>query len=68
MVLQISRIADRRIDKIEGAYTVGQTVKCRVVGHNHLDGIVNVGMNKSLCKQPFLRVEDIPVGSVVKVY
>jgi len=40
--VHISRITDRRLNNIGDKFSVNQLVKCRVVGHNHLDGIVNV--------------------------
>ncbi len=56
------------VGKLEKKFTVGKEVECRVIGQNYLDGMVNVAMMQSILCSPFLRIEDVPVGSVVKVH
>ncbi len=38
-----------------------------MVGLNHIDGIANVAMMRSVLEQAFLRIEDVQVGAKVKV-
>jgi len=38
----------------------------RVIGYNSMDGLYLASMEQNILDQPFLRVEDIKVGEVVK--
>lgn len=65
----ISRLSDDKIDSISetsGAYKVGSTHRARVVGYNAMDGLFLVSLEPKILQQPFLRVEDVRPGEIVK--
>ncbi|KAF2189023.1 rRNA biogenesis protein-like protein RRP5 [Zopfia rhizophila CBS 207.26] len=65
----ISRLADEKIERLSeatGPFKLGAKHRARVVGYNAMDGLFQVSLEKSVLDQPFLRVEDIKVGQVVK--
>jgi rRNA biogenesis protein RRP5 len=65
----ISKISDKMIEtlsSIEGPYRPGTKHRCRVIGYNPMDGMYIVSLEKKVLEQPFLRIEDLPVGGVVK--
>lgn len=66
--VHISRVKDGKIDtlfKNSGPYQPGSVHPGRVVGYNSFDGMFLVSLEKSVLEQPFLRIEDIPIGAVV---
>ncbi|KAK4200448.1 hypothetical protein QBC40DRAFT_279966, partial [Triangularia verruculosa] len=66
--VHISRVKDGKVDSLfetSGPYKVGSVHAARVVGYNPFDGMYNLSMEKSILEQPFLRIQDIPVGAVV---
>ncbi|KAM7202265.1 hypothetical protein V8F20_004432 [Naviculisporaceae sp. PSN 640] len=66
--VHISRVKDGKIDtlfKNSGPYQPGSVHPGRVVGYNAFDGMFLISLEKSVLEQPFLRIEDIPVGAVV---
>ncbi|KAK4650317.1 rRNA biogenesis protein rrp5 [Podospora pseudocomata] len=66
--VHISRVKDGKVDSLfetSGPYKVGSVHAARVVGYNPFDGMYNLSMEKSVLEQPFLRIQDIPVGVVV---
>lgn len=66
----ISRLSDKKIDSISdstGPYRIGSVHKCRVIGYNLLDGIFIVSLESTVIEQPFLRFEDVQVGSGTQV-
>ncbi|KAL1645997.1 rRNA biogenesis protein rrp5 [Diplodia intermedia] len=65
----ISRLSDDKIDTLSetsGAYKLNSTHRARVVGYNSIDGLYIISLEKKILDQPFLRVEDIKIGEVVK--
>lgn len=48
-----------------GTYKIGSTHAARVIGFNPMDGLFMLSMEKRILEQPFLRIEDIKIGSVV---
>ncbi|TAQ85094.1 hypothetical protein B7494_g6580 [Chlorociboria aeruginascens] len=46
--------------------TVGSTHRARIIGYNFLDGVYLVSLEQSILEQPFLRIEDLRVGEIVK--
>ncbi|KAH8801565.1 hypothetical protein F5884DRAFT_519221 [Xylogone sp. PMI_703] len=67
--VHISRIKDGKIETLSessGPYRVGSVHRGRVIGYNSLDGVYLVSFEKSVLEQPFLRIEDLKVGEVVK--
>ncbi|GAB1320357.1 rRNA bioproteinsis protein rrp5 [Madurella fahalii] len=66
--VHISRVKDGKVDSLfenSGPYKVGSVHPGRVVGYNPFDGMFLLSFEKSVLEQPFLRIEDIPVGAVV---
>ncbi|KAI9757772.1 MAG: rRNA biogenesis protein rrp5, partial [Candelina submexicana] len=67
--VHISRVADGKIETLSettGAYKLGSTHRARVTGYNAMDGLFLLSMEQKILDQPFLRIEDVQVGSVVK--
>lgn len=66
--VHISRVKDGKVDALyesSGPFKVGSTHKGRVVGYNAFDGLFLLSFEKTVLEQPFLRIEDVPVGEVV---
>jgi rRNA biogenesis protein RRP5 len=67
--VHISRVKDGKIETLpetSGPYKVGSVHRGRLIGYNSLDGIYLVSLEPSVLEQPFLRIEDLTVGEVVK--
>ncbi|KAJ9136682.1 rRNA biogenesis protein rrp5 [Pleurostoma richardsiae] len=66
--VHISRVKDGKIEALyedSGPYKVGSVHRGRVVGYNAVDGVFLLSFEQHVLEQPFLRVEDVPVGEVV---
>lgn len=66
--VHISRVKDGKVDGLyesSGPYKLDSVHRGRVVGYNAFDGLFLLSLEKSVLEQPFLRVEDVPVGDVV---
>lgn len=66
--VHISRVKDGKVDGLyetSGPFKVGSRHKGRVVGYNAFDGLYLLSFEKTVLEQPFLRIEDVPVGDVV---
>ncbi|RMZ80241.1 hypothetical protein DV738_g2758, partial [Chaetothyriales sp. CBS 135597] len=64
----ISRLSDSRVDSLSettGTYKVGSHHSVRVLDLNSVDGLYILSLQKSILAQPFLRLEDVPVGTVI---
>ncbi|TVY84220.1 rRNA biogenesis protein rrp5 [Lachnellula suecica] len=67
--VHISRVKDGKIETLSettGPYKTGSVHRGRVIGYNALDGEYLVSLEPSTLQQPFLQIEDITVGEVVK--
>lgn len=67
--VHISRVKDGKIETLSestGPYKVGTVHRGRLIGYNSLDGVYLVSLEASILQQPFLRIEDLKVGEVVK--
>ncbi|DAA76920.1 TPA_exp: Uncharacterized protein A8136_7149 [Trichophyton benhamiae CBS 112371] len=67
--VHLSRLADGRVDSIssiEGPYKVGSTHEGRIIGFSAMDNLFLVSLEPKIIEQPFFRLEDVTVGSVVK--
>lgn len=67
--VHISKIADKKIDGLSattGMFKLGSAHKARVIGYNAMDGLFIISMEEKVINQPFLRVEDVEVGQIVK--
>ncbi|KAL1957377.1 hypothetical protein VTO42DRAFT_6057 [Malbranchea cinnamomea] len=67
--VHISKVADGKVDTLSpdvGPYKVGSTHEGRIVGFNALDNLYLLSFERKVIDQPFLRLEDVTVGTVVK--
>lgn len=67
--VHISRITDGKIDSLSettGPYKPGSIHRGRIIGYNAVDGIYFVSLEPKIIAQPFLRIEDLRIGEIVK--
>lgn len=67
--VHISRIADGKIENLAqdtGPYKAGTVHKARVIGYNYMDGLFIVSLEPKVIAQPFLSIDDVQVGQIVK--
>lgn len=67
--VHISRLSDGTVESISaesGPFRVGLSHEARVVGYNMLDNLYLLSFEKTVLEQPFLRIEDVTVGAIVK--
>ncbi|KAL8758381.1 MAG: hypothetical protein Q9184_003949, partial [Pyrenodesmia sp. 2 TL-2023] len=67
--VHISRITDGKIETLAqdtGPYKVGSVHRARVIGYNYMDGLYIVSMEPKILAQPFLSIDDVQVGQIVK--
>lgn len=65
----ISRLFDGRVESIEatiGPFKVGSQHKARIIGYDTVDRMFLISLQDSVLRQLYLRLEDVPVGEVVK--
>ena len=65
----LSKLSDDRVESLSetsGPYKLGSVHRARVLGYNSIDGQFNLSLEKKVIEQPFLRLEDIQVGQLVK--
>ncbi|KAK1975627.1 S1 RNA binding domain-containing protein [Colletotrichum cereale] len=66
--VHISRVKDGKVDALyetSGPLKVGSEHRGRVVGYSSLDGMFLLSFEQHVLDQPFIRLEDVPVGEVV---
>ena len=67
--VHISRLSDAKVDSISqtvGPFKLGSTHTARVLDFNPVDNLFIMSMQERIVNQPFLRVEDVKIGEVVK--
>ncbi|KAI9373667.1 hypothetical protein BJX61DRAFT_501920 [Aspergillus egyptiacus] len=67
--VHVSRLADGQVETISsdhGPFKEGSTHEARVVGYSALDNLYSLSFEKKVIDQPFLRLEDVTLGAVVK--
>ena len=67
--VHMSRISDSKVETVSessGLYKVGSVHRGRIVGFNAMDGLFLVSLEHSVIEMPFLRLDDVKVGDVVK--
>ncbi|KAF1345880.1 hypothetical protein BDV97DRAFT_359297 [Delphinella strobiligena] len=65
----ISRISNDKIDTLHettGKWKIDSTHQARILSFNPMDGVYNVSLEQKVIDQPFLRIEDVQVGSLVE--
>ncbi|RDA87250.1 hypothetical protein CP532_1341 [Ophiocordyceps camponoti-leonardi (nom. inval.)] len=66
--VHISRVKDGKVDALyegSGPYQLQSVHKGRVIGYSELDGLFHLSFEKSILEQPYIRLEDVPIGAVV---
>ncbi|KAI3343975.1 hypothetical protein F4824DRAFT_442099 [Ustulina deusta] len=66
--VHISRLKDGKLDLLSessGPFKIGTVHRGRVIGYNAVDGVYNLSFESSVLEQPFLRIEDVAVGTVL---
>ena len=64
----ISRLADNKVESISeasGSYKIGSKHKARILDYNSVDNLFMVSLQPKVLAQPFLRLEDVRVGTKV---
>lgn len=67
--VHISRVTDGVVENIspdQGAFRTDTVHEARIVGYNPLDNLYMLSFERKVIDQPFLRIEDVTVGAVVK--
>lgn len=67
--VHISRVSDAKVESLPestGPYKLGSVHKARIIGYNPMDGLFIVSLEPRVISEPFLRVEDVKIGEVVK--
>ena len=67
--IHVSRLSDGQVESISpdtGAFRIDSTHEARIVGYNALDNLYLLSGERKVIDQPFLRLEDVTVGAVVK--
>ncbi|KKZ60457.1 hypothetical protein EMCG_00743 [[Emmonsia] crescens] len=67
--VHVSKLSDSKVDSIsatQGPYKVDSTHEARIVGFSALDNLYLLSFERKVIDQPFLRLEDVTVGAVVK--
>jgi rRNA biogenesis protein RRP5 len=65
----ISRLGDSKIATLSadsGLYKIGTEHRARVIEYNSVDNLFILSLQETVIQQPFLRVEDVNLGMVVK--
>ncbi|MCJ1431359.1 rRNA biogenesis protein rrp5 [Xylographa pallens] len=67
--VHISHLSDRKVETISdttGPYKVGTVHRARILNYNSVDGLFLASFEQSILELPFLRLEDVKVGQIVK--
>lgn len=68
--VHISRISsEEKLETLEestGAYRIGTAHPARVLGFNRMDRLFVLSMENRILQQPYLSIDDIPIGQLVK--
>ncbi|KAJ4356836.1 rRNA biogenesis protein rrp5 [Didymosphaeria variabile] len=65
----LNRLADERVEmpmEGSGPFQLASTHKARVIGFSAFDGMYRLSLEEKVISQPFLRIDEIKVGQVVK--
>ncbi|OJJ37524.1 hypothetical protein ASPWEDRAFT_50685 [Aspergillus wentii DTO 134E9] len=67
--VHVSRLSDGNVESISpetGPFRVDSTHEARVISYNVLDDLYLLSFERKVIDQPFLRLEDVNIGAVVK--
>ena len=65
----ISQLSDSKVETLyesTGPYKTGSVHRARVIGYNPMDALFIISLEKRILELPFLRLEDVQVGQIVK--
>lgn len=65
----LNRLADDRVEmpmEGSGPFQLASTHKARVIGFSAFDGMYRLSLEEKILSQPFLRIDEIKVGQIVK--
>ncbi|KAF2873845.1 hypothetical protein BDV95DRAFT_489219 [Massariosphaeria phaeospora] len=65
----ISRLKEEKVEMLSettGEFKIGTKHRTRIIGYNLMDGLYQLSLEQKILDQPFLCIEDIKVGQVVK--
>ncbi|XXQ31450.1 S1 motif domain-containing protein [Plasmodiophora brassicae] len=61
----ISHCSDKRISKLDKQFSIGQVVKCRVLGYKPIDGCLSVSLRPSILSAAVVHSTDIRPGMML---
>ncbi|MCJ1385764.1 rRNA biogenesis protein rrp5 [Xylographa soralifera] len=67
--VHISHLSDKKVETISdttGPYKIGTVHRSRILNYNPMDGLFLASFEQSILELPFLRLEDVEVGQIVK--
>ncbi|MCJ1281625.1 rRNA biogenesis protein rrp5 [Xylographa opegraphella] len=67
--VHISHLSDKKVETISdttGSYMVGTVHRARILNYNPMDGLFLASFEQSVLELPFLKLEDVEVGQIVK--
>ena len=67
--VHISQLSDKKVETVvenTGPYKLGTVHRARILGYNTMDGIFLASFEEKILELPFLRLEDVGVGQVVR--
>ncbi|PHH72529.1 hypothetical protein CDD82_5927 [Ophiocordyceps australis] len=68
--VHISRVKDGKVEALyqtSGPYKIGSVHNGRVIGYSELDGLLHLSFEKTILEQQYIRLQDVPVGSILTV-
>ena len=66
LTCQISKLSDDRVDSISGSsgpFKLSSLHRARIIGYNPVDNLFQLSFEQRILDQPFLRLEDVEIGS-----
>eukprot|EP00122_Pirum_gemmata_P000621 Pgem_evm1s554 len=65
--VHISRVEDEKVNHLtKKNYRAGKSIKSRIIAFNYVEGYACLSTEPSVVSAPFLRMEDVTVGSTIK--
>jgi rRNA biogenesis protein RRP5 len=63
--VHISQAADNHVEDLSKRFTEGQSLACRIIGFDFLDGVAIATLKESVLNETFLSYADVKAGDVV---
>eukprot|EP00897_Mesotaenium_endlicherianum_P004570 jgi/Mesen1/4140/ME000218S03254 len=64
--VQISNVADERVEKLEKKFRAGQVARVRIIAFRTMDALASVTLKESVLEQLLLSYADVAPGSLVR--